>query len=288
MPEEVRRLRAPWPPLAREVPHLTPELEREFRFGQRVALTERGFLIGGTIKGGSSSMWIPGTADQFEAFLRWKQIDGFIEDGDPSDFEDLEALLREHDIELMNGRAHQMNMGDPHEFRRELGSVYPILLGILRELPPSHLAREELERIQVGGWGPDAAKGSAYQDGTVFLYDFAVRGARRTLIGLFLHELGHAHDHTIQGHDRDELRECYSRLVRYESLFGIEYLLDAASRRAYQRMAFEEFVAETYLAYTACGGALRAFIDGREPTAKDAWRAAYDIYRLGFEGVEYE
>src|SRR5713101_5889381 len=92
MPDEVRRLRVPWPSLAREVPHLTPELEREFRFGQRVALTERGFLIGGTIKGGSSSMWVPGTADQFEAFLRWKQLDGFIEDGEATDFEELRAF----------------------------------------------------------------------------------------------------------------------------------------------------------------------------------------------------
>jgi hypothetical protein len=290
MPDEVRRLRAPWPALAREVPNLTADLEREFRFGQRIAMTERGFLMGGTIKGGSSSMWFPATADQYEAYLRWRLIDGFTEEGDPAAFQDLMALLKVFGVQLVNARG--ASGGDPektHRFRRDLGAIYPLLLGMLRELPPAHLTRDELLRIQMGGWGPDAAKGSAYQDGTVYLYDFAIRGARRTLIGLFLHELGHAHEHALSTDIESELKACYARIARANSFFGIEYLLDAAARCAYQRMAFEEFVAETYLAYTACGGALRSFIETQAvPEVMTAWRIAYALFRETFEGFEYE
>jgi hypothetical protein len=287
MPDEVRTLRAPWRTLTREIPGLTPELEREFRFGQRVALTERGFLLGGTMKGGSSSMWVPASAGEYEAFLRWRMIDGFLEDGAPGTFEDLEALLAIFDIDLVNARAAAQG-GERHRFRRELGAIYPILLGVLRELPPAHLERDELSRIQLGGWGPDSAKGSAYQDGTVYLYDFAVRGARRTLMGLVLHEIGHAHEHSLTSAARDELRIAHALLGRTSAFFGIEYLLDAASRRLYQAMAFEEFAAETYLAYTACGAALRAFIEAQTCAAREAWRAAYEVFKQSFEGAEYE
>ncbi|HVY61165.1 MAG TPA: hypothetical protein VHF22_05895 [Planctomycetota bacterium] len=287
MPEEVRRLRAPWPYLWREVPHLTAELEREFRFGQRVALTERGYILGGTIKGGSSSMWIPASAETYEAYLRWKTIDGFIEDGDPADYEDLRTLLRLFEIELVNARSH----GPPEErtrFRRGLGALYPMVLGILKELPPSHLERPELRRIQLGGWGPDAAKGSAYHEGTVYLYDFAVRGARRTCLGLFLHELGHAHEHALAEAQREDLRAIHHRLAAASCFLGIEYLLDPASRVSYQRMAFQEFLAETYLLYTACGGALRDFIEAQPAELREAWRHAYSIFRTTFDHFEYE
>lgn len=287
MPDEVRRLRAPWPSLAHEIPTLTPQLEREFRFGQRVSLTERGFLLGGTIKGGSSSMWLPASDDQYEAYLRWRSIEGFRDEGDRASFDELRALLEANGIELRNPRGRG-GPEDRHRFRRDLGELYTVLLGILRELPPSHLERQELARIQVGGWGPDAAKGSAYQDGTVYLYDFAVRGARRTLLGLFLHELGHAHEHALLSSTRAELREIYARLIRLDAFFGMEYLLDAASRRAYQRLSFEEFIAETHLAYTACGAALRAFVEERGSEAQGLWRVAYALFRESFEGVEYE
>lgn len=290
MPDEVRRIRAPWPSLAREVPHLTSDLEREFRFGQRVAMTERGFLVGGTIKGGSSSMWLPATEDQYEAYLRWRSIEGFLEDADISGFEELLAIAEANEIQLDYGRnaTPKGSEGGPLRFRRDFGAIYALLAEIMRELPPSHLRRDELRRIQIGGWGPDAAKGSAYADGTVYVYDFAVRGARRTLMGLFLHELGHAHEHAMAATTRAELREQYGRIVKAGALFGMEYLLDAESRRAYQRLSFEEFVAETHLAYTACGGGLRGFIETHGAEAKEAWRIAYAIYRETFEGFEYE
>ena len=53
-------------------------------------------------------------------------------------------------------------------------------------------------------------------------------------------------------------------------------------------MAFEEFLAETYLVYTACGGALRTFIEGQPTEVREAWRHAYSIFRTSFDNYEYE
>jgi hypothetical protein len=287
MPDEVRALRAPWPALAGEVPGLTRELEREFRFGQRVSATEKGFLLGGTMKGGSSSMWLPVGRDQFESFLRWRSIDGFVEGGDDGARDELIHFLAGCGIELAGARATATE-ADPAPFRRDLAQVYPLMLAILRELPREHLRRDVLRRIQLGGWGPDAAKASAYEAGTVHIYDFAVRGARRTFVGLVLHELGHAHEHSLAADHKEALRRAHATLARTACFYGIEYLLDSASRIAYQRLALEEFIAETYLAYTACGGALRAWIEGRAPEERAAWRSAYAVYADTFLGAEYE
>ena len=47
MPDEVRALRGAWPSVAHDVPELDEELEQEFRFGQRITRTERGYVLGG-------------------------------------------------------------------------------------------------------------------------------------------------------------------------------------------------------------------------------------------------
>ena len=52
MPVEVQRLREVWPSRTAEIPGLTVELEEEFRFGQRVVKTDRGYHMGGSMKGG--------------------------------------------------------------------------------------------------------------------------------------------------------------------------------------------------------------------------------------------
>src|SRR5438132_405890 len=137
MPDEVRATRAAWPSLAGVVPNLTAELEREFRFGQRVTVTERGFLLGGTIKGGSSSMWFPASREVYGAYLAWRAIEGPAEDGDPRAFERLAALLDLYGIELGDG-------AEDGRGRPELAGAYELVLAILRELPPRHLARGHL------------------------------------------------------------------------------------------------------------------------------------------------
>lgn len=290
MPADVRSLRDPWPSRSDEVPGLTDELEQEFRFGQRVAKTERGYVMGGSMSGGSSQMWMPATREQYRAFKRWQNLEGLLEGRDDEAFARLTALLARHDIELVT-RRHSTAPGrrapsDPTPYPG-YGVIYADVERILAVLPEPHLSRPQLRRLQLGGWGPDAAKASAYADDTVIMYDFACRGARRTFLGLFLHELGHAHEVALSAAEKDALHAEFEVLGEEDAFFGVEFLLDATTRRIRQRLVFEEFLAETYMIYTACGGALRGMIEGLSPRAGAAWRRAYDVLRASFGGIEY-
>lgn len=289
MPGDVRAIREPWRSLVGTIPGLTAEAERAFRFGQRVAATEHGYLLGGPIKGGSSSMWYPVDRAAYEAYLAWRAIEGVGPDPDPAGFVRLLAHLELFGVELATGNGAAVRGGKPRaRFDPAIGGAYALAHAILRELPPWHLERDELVRLQLGGTGPDAAKASAYVDGAVIIYDFAIRGARRTFGGLLLHELGHANERALEPAARDELRAAFGAIAAADAFFGMEFLLDAAARRGYQRLAFAEFAAELYLAYAACGSALRAFIVEQAPAARDAWVSAYGVLWRAFDGLEYE
>lgn len=290
MPAEVRSLREAWPSRTSDIPGLTVELEEEFRFGQRVTKTERGYHMGGSMKGGSSSMWIPVSREQYRAFKRWQKAEGLLEERDDEAFARLGALLSRHGIELAT-RRHTTAPGrrapsDPTPFSG-YGPLYADMERILSVLPEHHLARPQLRKLQLGGWGPDAAKASAYVEPTVIMYDFACRGARRTFLGLFLHELGHAHETALSEAEKDALHAEYQVLGEEDAFFGVEFLVDAATRRFTQKFVFEEFLAETYMIYTACGGALRDMIAGLGPRTRAAWERAYDVFRASFDGIEY-
>ncbi|MCO5172545.1 MAG: hypothetical protein M9894_40125 [Planctomycetes bacterium] len=292
MPPEVQSLRDGWPSRQAEIPGLTDELEQEFRFGQRVTKTERGFMMGGSMKGGSSSMWCPVSRDQYRAFRRWQGVEGVLEGRDDEAFARLTALLARHEVELVtkrrSGAPGRRAPFDPEPFPG-YGPLYGDMERILSLLPPEHLSRPELRRLQLGGWGPDAAKASAYveQDGAVVMYDFACRGARRTFLGLFLHELGHAHECALPDAEKDAIHAHYQVLSEEDAFFGVEFLVDALARRLTQRFVFEEFLAEVYMIYTACGGALRAMIAGLPERPRLAWEQVYARFRASFGGVEY-
>lgn len=290
MPARVRALRGPWETLVPRVRDLTAELEQDFRFGQRITRTEPGYMMGGTMKGGSSSMWYPVTRTEYEAFRRWRALEGIPEGRDDEALEGLQALLGAHGVRLATRRHAPQGRGrfDPAPFPG-YGPLYADMLGILAALPVEHLERDTLRGIQLGGWGPDAAKASAYHEREVLMYDFACRGARRTFLGLFLHEVGHAHEAALDEPTRAELYECYRVMVEADAFFGVEFLLDAETRRIYQKLVFGEFLAEAYMLYAACGQGLRDGIEGLgDREAREAWRRAYDVLRNTFLGVEYE
>jgi hypothetical protein len=289
MPPEVRSLRDAWPSRTGEIPGLTVELEEEFRFGQRVSKTEVGYHMGGSMSGGSSSMWIPASRDQYRAFKRWQKVEGLLEGRDDEAFGRLSALLARHGIELATRRQSaggRRAPSDPTPFAG-YGPIYAAVEQILSALPVQHLSRPQLRRIQLGGWGPDAAKASAYVEPTVIMYDFACKGARRTFLGLFLHELGHAHETAMSEAQKDALHREYQVLGEEDAFFGVEFLVDATTRKFRQKFVFEEFLAETYMIYTACGGALREMIACSSPRAREAWERAYGLFRASFDGVEY-
>ena len=264
------------------MPHLTEELEREFRFGQRVTYFNGAYRLGGNIKGGSSSIWSLTEKEIFDAYIGWRETDGIPPAPDRPAFNDLLSLLERAGIALRGQGPHEVGTYD-----ERYGRLYRMTCEILSALPWAHLERRELEGIQLGGWGPDSAKASAYHESTVMMYDFAMKGARRTFVGLLLHELGHAHARTISVDDWSRIEKAFGVLSKRGALFGVEYLLDAEARVVYQKSSLEEFLAEMYMTYVSHGKELARRIVEQRPQAQVAWREIYDILCAGFEGVEY-
>jgi hypothetical protein len=285
MPLEFRALRRAWPSQRERVPDLTGELEKEFRFGQRIAKTDRGYFMGGPIKGGTSSMWYPASKGDYKAYEKWRKVEGLVEGRDDEALERLQRLLESHGVELVTRHSSRQQDGEPFP---GFGPLYALCADALEALPPSHLGRSSFKRLQLGGWGPDGAKASAYDRGAVLMYEFAVRGARRTFAGLLLHELGHPHEHALQPLARETLRNLYKVVNDADAFLGLEFLLEASTRRLHQKFVFEEFLAETYLIYTACGELLRKFIGSQPGEVRSAWEQIYAIFRDTFDGYEYE
>lgn len=286
MPDIVRALRHPWKSLRGEIPHLTPELEGAFRFGHRVHETQRGYLLGGNMKGGSSGVWRLCTEEEFLAYQLWRDREGLLESSSDEYFLLLSQLFEKGEVEFLEGESSPFQIV-PAEFSPSGGEVYQLTYQVLSALPFSHIQRESLGSFQLGGWGPDSAKGSAYQDGKVIMYSFTLKGARRPYVALLLHELGHVHENSLSAPIREELQECYSTLSETQDFVGMEYLSDSQSRKTYQGFQFEEFLAETYLAYVAWGQDLIEYIEQFAPPSQKAWKRVYRLYRETFDGVEY-
>lgn len=284
MPEEVRDLRRPWASLAEEVRGLTPSLEREFRFGQSVIEIDGSYRLGGNVKGGSSAMWVPSDEATYRTYLAWRSRDGLPRKRWPRAYDRLRHLLAGHGVELLDG-SH----GDEDRARSspKRGPLYDLTYRVLRSLPPPHLANPFLRAVQLGGWGPDGAKASAYDAGMVLLYDFAVNGARRTYVGLLLHEMGHACSASLQTLYRSRLEKLYRQVAHPSTLIGVEFLLDGHTRKIYQQRVFEEFLAETYMVYASHGPFLLEKASAFPRLARSAWRDIYQTYREIFHGWEY-
>lgn len=286
MPPQVRDLGRPWASLVGRVDGLTSELETEFRFGQRVLFFNDRYRLGGNIKGGSSTIWhLAGEADH-RAYEAWQALEGLASDADPEPFQRLLFFLAGHGIDLGTDEPRTFEP-TAARFQPRLGEVYRLTDSALRLLPDRHLDGQSFLRLQLGGWGPDGAKGSAYEDGTVMLYDFAVGGARRTFLGLLLHEVGHAFETGLRPAERQRLALPYRAVAEADALLGVEFLLDGRTRQLYQRSFFNEFLAEMYMIYASQGEVLRGHVARQEGALREHWGTIYRCYVDAFDGIEY-
>lgn len=277
-PREVAALRDPWDRLSGRLPGLSIELEDEFRFGHVVTAVGDEFRLGGSIKGGSSSVWITVGEEVDEGYRAWREVEGISTEPDAEAYYRLKHRLSALSIDM---RSH------PEEYLPRHGGAYQLLEMLLGLLPDEHLLWLPLEMIVVGGWGPDAAKASAYRDGRIFLYDFVLGGARRTFAGILLHEMGHAFYSGLRPERKRAFENSHSVIACSGALLGTEFLLDATSRVVYQEFLVDEFAAEMYMAFVAQGGRLREFIRGLEGPGADAWRRVYGQYLDAFDGWAY-
>lgn len=287
VPGAVGELGRPWRSLVGLVPHLTHDLEMEFRFGQEVTLFQGVYRLGGNIKGGSSSIWVLSNEREYEAYVGWRKYDGIPREENFAAYDRLRKFLDRCGVTLSSGSWYsapaRAQTCVPH-----LGYVYEVTHEVLSLLPPLHLERPEFSGLQLGGWGPDCAKGSAYDDGCVKMYDFALSGAKRTYIGLLLHEVGHAHEAALDSDRSGQLGKAFETIAQAGRVLGVEFLVTPESRRIYQLQFFGEFLAETYMIYVSQGDRLRRFIGDSEPSVRRAWQETYQIFHDSFEGREYQ
>jgi len=285
MPAYVRKLSGPWPTQIERVPDLTEELEKEFRFGQRISKTDRGYFMGGPIKGGTSSMWYPSSRKDYKAYQTWRKVEGLVEGRDDDALERLTRLLDASGVELVT--KHASRQPDPEPYPG-FGPLYAICVETLEGLPPSHLSRSTFEKLQIGGWGPDGAKASAYEKGAVLMHEFAIRKDAFEGLGKMDQLVDADARQALVEKTREKLRALYKVVNDADAFLGLEFLLEASTRRLHQKFVFEEFLAETYLIYTACGSTLRRFIADQPEPVRGAWGEIYAIFRDTFDGYEYE
>lgn len=275
---EISALRMPWPRLAGRIEHLTLDLEDELRFGHIVSDVGDGYRLGGSIKGGSSSVWMTVSEDVYKGYLNWKQMESLSEEPDADAFYRLRHRLASVGISV---RSY------PDEYLPRHGGVYRMLEKVFCMFPDEHLVWLPLEEIVIGGWGPDAAKASAYKDGRIYLYDFVIGGACRTFIGITLHEIGHAFFAALRPEKRTALENAHRIISAGQALLGTEFLLDPESRVVYQEFLVDEFVAESYMVYVAQGARLRGYISRLPGELREAWRTVYGMYLDTFGGWAY-
>ncbi|RME88645.1 MAG: hypothetical protein D6785_00660 [Planctomycetota bacterium] len=285
---EIKALKEPWPSLGDEIPGLTEKLERAFRQGQGVFFTIKGYLLGGNIKGGSSCIWRKTTKDIYKIYKEWYQREGFRERISGKERERLKNFLKDHNIILLEGDRSARN-ADPKENIRIMipDECYALTYEILTHLPPHHLINPYFQKLQIGGWGPDSAKGSAFHNNTVMMYDLTVHGAKRTYAAILLHEIGHAHALLLEDDQQKELYEHFSALSKTEDWIGLEYYLGSNIRKEYQKNHFNEFLAETYLHYVVIGKDLPRFLEGMAPASMEHWKAVFQIFQNSFDDWEY-
>ncbi len=204
--------------------------------------------------------------------------------------EELAAFLAPREVDLLVSSKHVPR--GAFEFARE----------ILELLPAGHLDHGSFRTLELGGWGHGAAKCSEYDDGTVQMFSFAVKGPRRNFAALLLHETAHAYFAELDAADPVALKglfELHLEVVRGRPgsdffadtdlmPFAVDYLLGVQSRVSETLPDAREFAAEVYLLYVVRGLEMKDRIAELPPGLRTPWEKVYEAYRGFFGGVEYE
>lgn len=286
-PNYLKELQYPWKSLVNKIPGLSPKMESEFRFGHRVSSTQQGYLIGGNIKGGSSGIWRLCSKKEYSIYQQWQKLEGIQDDPNPTYFRKLQSFLQLHSITLTCEPTLTETSPQNNTFQPRFAQIYQLTYEILQLLPPQHLQHNKFQKLQLGGWGPDSAKGSAYFQNTVIMYNFAIKGAKRTFLGLLLHEIGHSWESTLNQQQKQKIYPLYTQLCHSNSLIGLEYLLDAESRKNYQKLQLSEFLAENYLHYIVLGQKFLEYTKNFSKTAQKIWQKILQFYKKQFYNHTY-
>jgi len=160
---------------------------------------------------------------------------------------------------------------------------------VLDALPNSFLGRGLIQRIWFDSERQEmrgAAMLSAFKEETktVYIYSGLMRGSRRELIGLLLHELGHSTIYGLSTEMIKDLESAFDKIIN--SLIGLDYAGGIECRKECIRN-FYEFMAEMHVIYVCTGPLLRARINNS--TEGKAWEFIHNFFRDHvFDRREYE
>ncbi len=286
IPQFLRELRTPW---LTDVP--PGPLAGHVRFASALTAREDRRTVVRYTSGGSGTI-IEESLDEptYAALGELIRREYFRKTYDDGAREELAAFLASRGVDLLMSSKHVPRKA--FEFAREI-------LGLL---PAGHLDHGSFRTLELGGWGHGAAKCSEYDDGTVQMFSFAVKGPRRNFAALLLHETGHAYFAELGVADHAALVglfELYSEIVAGSPgsdffvdtdlmPFAVDYLLGVQSRVSETLSDAREFAAEVYLLYVVRGLEMKDRIAELPPGLRAPWEKVYEAYRGFFGGVEYE
>ncbi len=321
LPADLAIASSDWPSLVGKIPYLDVRLEQSFRFGhgiwRAVVLKDATYEKWGTLSGGMTMLVESAGETELVAYHGWRKVEGFEYIGAEKTLDAIESLRRFLDGVnderatlgmpplVLSGRGERYVRKTFEELQRpgtqlhprrqvfeQMGGIYRSVERILDELPRPHLFNPYLKEISLGEGVSSSVRGSEYvpEHGQVVMFTLALGAARRTFVGLFLHELGHALARRMLG-DAAEAKffeERHGFLRAKGAFLGVDFWIGREDRVFYQT-DLEEFLAETFMHYVAAGDCIRAHMasidDGK---VARCWAEVYEAYRdMYFCGIEY-
>jgi len=285
IPDFLRELREPW------LKGVDSELQRHIRFNTE--LTPDGSIYDYLSGGGGTIIGKNIDEKTFHELERLTEREYFSREFDDSEYSDFKSFLKERGVDLSLRLNENITTKDfPDLIKRVVPKeVFLMTKDIYELIPNHHFGHEHFKELRLSGWGHGAAKCSEYDNPTVHMFTFAVRGARTNYSTLLLHETGHAHLESLDDTSKKGLAECLKDIRKmpgnFYSLFAVDYLFGVNSRAKNALGNLEEFAAETYLLYVVRGVELKKTIDRLPGEFKKPWKKLYDIFHKSFQ-VEYE
>lgn len=282
-------LAEPWESYVGEIPGMTEELERILKTqsgsvsegtGKLVELRGYSYELSWSLTGrGVTREWREATKEEHDAYQEWKKREGFLKKDDPTARDELEEFLSEHDVDFYT--------------KTSSNSIYRTTLDVLSLLPATHLQSDRFKSLSLGRSCSPGVAGAENDNGEIIMAPYTLRCVRN-YIAFLIHEIGHTfHDYideNLSEGEKDMLISAHEVIRSDNTAFGIDYGYDIRHRRERQEN-LKEFMAETYLAYVTQGQKLRKWIDftGEQGMiSHSAWEIVYDVFKKGFDGLEYE
>lgn len=199
--------------------------------------------------------WTPinvATKEQFAAYQRFDFPDRDLSGTDHSSITHLTnyGLQRKLKIEIRKGRTSLYNGITPLQCGYLMGILQMILDSVILALP--------LRIISIGSKQP-LMDNSSYEDGEIFLAAVDLAGPRVLLLGILLHEIGHAVCDALLEREENRIQGAWGGLNQ-DQLYAFTFAYSRKERQERMKGRLAEYIAETFMIYCVDSDGLRRHI----------------------------